>query len=279
MVILPFCFLWRFWHNIVLFIPSLGFSLSRIMPKIWAALPLRGADPHREKFLLVVEVVVRMNGAISDFIAEALGFLYFSSDEFSPDLSGVYSSRFSLLHWKRKIGEESDPQVLFLKARAYRFVFLFCFFEVSRCLNIVVPLRGVHSWFAHSALFQAQLNSCIRLWTHFSFSFCFMEVELDTQWSLRGMRVPTDGSPMKASGTLRLLNSKGWEHALSARTVEHWITAPIKDGLLTELEVEQTPIGALRQCVVFPSGNVNDTCYFCCLWLQMFPPWLWKHMI
>ena len=47
------------------------------MPKIWAALPLRGADPHREKFLLVVEVVVRMNGAISDFIAEALGFLYF----------------------------------------------------------------------------------------------------------------------------------------------------------------------------------------------------------
>ena len=47
------------------------------MPKIWAALPLRGADPHREKFLLLVEVVVRMNGAISDFIAEALGFLYF----------------------------------------------------------------------------------------------------------------------------------------------------------------------------------------------------------
>ena len=55
-------------------------------------------------------------------------------------------------------------------------------------------------------------------------------------------------------------------------TVEHWITAPIKDGLLTELEVEQTPIGALRQCVVFPSGNVNDTCYFCWVWLQMFPP-------
>ena len=38
------------------------------------------------------------------------------SDEFSPDLSGVYPSQFSLLHWKRKIGEESDPQVLFLKA-------------------------------------------------------------------------------------------------------------------------------------------------------------------
>ena len=46
------------------------------MAEIWAALPLRGADPHREKFL-VVEVVATMNGAISDLIAEALGFLYF----------------------------------------------------------------------------------------------------------------------------------------------------------------------------------------------------------
>ena len=46
------------------------------MPKIWAALPLRGADPHREKFLLLVEVVATMNGAIGDLIAQALGFLY-----------------------------------------------------------------------------------------------------------------------------------------------------------------------------------------------------------
>ena len=46
------------------------------MPKIWAALPLRGADPHREKFLLL-EVVATMNGAIGDLIAQALGFLYF----------------------------------------------------------------------------------------------------------------------------------------------------------------------------------------------------------
>ena len=44
------------------------------MAEIWAALPLRGADPHREKFLLVVEVVATMNGAISDLIAQALGF-------------------------------------------------------------------------------------------------------------------------------------------------------------------------------------------------------------
>ena len=48
------------------------------MPKIWAALPLRGADPHREKFLLLVEVVATMNGAIGDLIAQALGFLYFT---------------------------------------------------------------------------------------------------------------------------------------------------------------------------------------------------------
>ena len=250
------------------------------MPKIWAALPLRGADPHREKFLLVVEVVVRMNGAIGDFIAEALGFLYFIlwAMNFRQICQESILRNSVFYIGNEKLVKSRIPKFCFWKPSS-SFCFFIWFFEVSRCLNIVVPLRGVHSWFAHSALFQAQLNSCIRLWTHFSFSFCFMEVELDTQWSLRGMRVPTDGSPMKASGTLRLLNSKGCEHALSARTVEHWITAPIKDGLLTELEVEQSPIGALRQCVVFPSGNVNDTCYFCCLWLQMFPPWLWKQMI
>ena len=66
------------------------------------------------------------------------------SDEFSLDLSGVHPSRFSLLHWKRKNGEESDPQVLFLNAELIVLFVLFSF-EVNRCLNIVVPLRGVHS--------------------------------------------------------------------------------------------------------------------------------------
>ena len=49
------------------------------------------------------------------------------SDEFSPDLSGVYPARISLLHWKRKIGEESDPQVLFLKAELIVLSFYFAF--------------------------------------------------------------------------------------------------------------------------------------------------------
>ena len=110
----------------------------------------------------------------------------------------------------------------------------FClfFFEVNRCSNIVVPLRGVHSWFAHSALFQAQLKSCIRLWIHYSFRFCFMEVELDTQWSLRGMSVQRDGSPRKACWTLRILNSKGSEHALSVLKLEHRTMVPIKGWLV-----------------------------------------------
>ena len=67
------------------------------------------------------------------------------SDEFSLDLSGVLPSRFSLLHWKRKIGEESDPQVLFLNAELIVLFVYVLFFEVNRCSNIVVPLRGVHS--------------------------------------------------------------------------------------------------------------------------------------
>ena len=166
------------------------------MPKI-------SAPADREKFLLVVEVVVRMNGAI--FIAEALGFLYFilaamNFRQIVRSLSfEIQCSTLETKNWWRV----RSPSFVF-EGRAYRFVFLFCFFEVSRCLNIVVPLRGVHSWFAHSALFQAQLNSCIRLWTHFSFSFCFMEVELDSNdhWEGWGFR-----APMKASGTLRLLNS------------------------------------------------------------------------
>ena len=108
----------------------------------------------------------------------------------------------------------------------------FClfFFEVNRCSNIVVPLRGVHSWFAHSTLFQAQLKSCIGLWVDLSFRVCLMEVEPDMQWSLRGMSVQRDGSPRKACWTLRILNSKGSEHALSVLKLEHRTMVPIKDG-------------------------------------------------
>ena len=177
-----------------------------------------------------------------------------------------------------KLVKSRIPKFCFWKPSS-SFCFFICFCEVSRCLNIVVPLRGVHSWFAHSALFQAQLKSCIRLWIHYSFRFCFMEVKLDTQWSLRGMRAPTDGSPMKADGTLRIMNSTGWGHVLSAPNVEHLTTARIKNGMLMQLRLEPPLTGGLRPCVAFPSGNVNDTCYFCWAWLQMFPPWLWKHMI
>ena len=55
------------------------------------------------------------------------------SDEFSPDLSGVYPARISLLHWKRKIGEESDPQVLFLKAEL---IVLFLYFVFLRSADV-----------------------------------------------------------------------------------------------------------------------------------------------
>ena len=147
---------------------------------------------------------------------------------FTLDLWGCYQEEFNLLHWKPKVAGESDSQFIF-ESRAHRFV-CFIFFEVNRCSNIVVPLRGVHSWFAHSTLFQAELNSCIRLWIHLSFRVCLMEVELDTQWSLRGMSVQRDGSPRKACWTLRILNSKGSEHALSVLKLEHRTMVPIKDG-------------------------------------------------
>ena len=168
-----------------------------------------------------------MNGAINDNLAKALGLLSFFSF-FTLDLWGCYQEEFNLLHWKPKVAGESDSQFIF-ESRAHRFV-CFIFFEVNRCSNIVVPLRGVHSWFAHSTLFQAQLKSCIGLWIHYSFRFCFMEVELDTQWSLRGMSVQRDGSPRKACWTLRILNSKGSEHALSVLKLEHRTMVPIKDG-------------------------------------------------
>ena len=63
---------------------------------------------------------------------------------FTLDLSGCYHEKFNLLHWKPKVAGESDPQ-FFFECRADRIVCLFLFFEVNRCLNIVVPLRGVHS--------------------------------------------------------------------------------------------------------------------------------------
>ena len=73
------------------------------------------------------------------------------SDEFSLDLSGVLPSRFSLLHWKRKIGEESDPQVLFLNAELIVLFVYFCFLRstdvrISSSLFVVsIPdLHGVH---------------------------------------------------------------------------------------------------------------------------------------
>ena len=49
-----FCF-FQFWH-ILFFYPELRVYPERIMAEIWAALPLRGADPHREKVLLLGEV-------------------------------------------------------------------------------------------------------------------------------------------------------------------------------------------------------------------------------
>ena len=45
----------QFWH-ILFFYPELRVYPERIMAEIWAALPLRGADPHREKVLLLGEV-------------------------------------------------------------------------------------------------------------------------------------------------------------------------------------------------------------------------------
>jgi hypothetical protein len=199
-----------------------------------------------------------MNGAINDDLAQALGVFFFWFFYARPVRMLSWEIQSSTLEPK---GCRRVRSPVFFECRADRIVCLFLFFEVNRCLNIVVPLRGVHSWFAHSTLFQAQLNSCIRLWIHFSFRFCLMEVELDTQWSLRGMSAQRDGSPMKACGTLRSLNSKGSEHALSVPNVERWTMVLGWDGLLTELQMELSPTGALRPCVVFPIGNVNETCY------------------
>ena len=83
-----------------------------------------------------------MNGAINDDLAQALGVFFLGF--FTLDLSGCYHEKFNLLHWKPKVAGESDPQ-FFFECRADRIVCLFLFFEVNRCLNIVVPLRGVHS--------------------------------------------------------------------------------------------------------------------------------------
>ena len=190
-----------------------------------------------------------MNGAIDDTVAKALGPFILSFQFFPRSVRRlsfpIQSSTLETKNWWR----------------VWSPIFVFeCW--ADRGLNIVVPVRGVHSWFAQSTLFQAQLNSCIRLWIHFSFRFCLMEVELDTRWFLRGMRAQRDGWPMKTSGTLIILNSKGSELASSVLNVEHWTMVPIMDGSLTELQMELTPTGALQPCVVFPSGNVNETCYF-----------------
>ena len=131
------------------------------MPKIWAALPLRGADPHREKFLLSCWGCCDNERRYRRFDCTGTWFslFYFMSDEFSPDLSGVYPARISLLHWKRKIGEESDPQVLFLKAEL---IVLFLYF---------VFLRSADVWIS-SSLFVVSIPDlhtvhCFRLsWNH-----------------------------------------------------------------------------------------------------------------
>ena len=95
----------------------------------------------------------------------------------------------------------------------------------------------------------------------FFFRFCPMEVYLDAPWFLRGMRAPTDGSPLKAFMTLSSMNSTGSEFVSSVLMLEHWMMVRFRDGLLTELPMELSPTGALQRCVVFPIGNVNEPCY------------------
>ena len=200
-----------------------------------------------------------MNGAINDDLAKALGLLFF--------FWFFYAKPVRLLSWTIRSSTLATKgwwrvwyPVYFFHAELIVFCLLF-YFEVIRCLNIVVPLGGVHSWFAATTLFQAQWNSCIRWWIHFFFRFCPMEVYLDAPWFLRGMRAPTDGSPLKAFMTLSSMNSTGSEFVSSVLMLEHWMMVSFRDGLLTELPMELSPTGALRRCVVFPIGNVNEACY------------------
>ena len=104
----------------------------------------------------------------------------------------------------------------------------------------------------------------------FFFRFCPMEVYLDAPWFLRGMRAPTDGSPLKAFMTLSSMNSTGSEFVSSVLMLEHWMMVRFRDGLLTELPMELSPTGALQRCVVFPIGNVNEPCYCFFLLVNVF---------
>ena len=200
-----------------------------------------------------------MNGAINDDLAKALGllFLFFV----------FYAKPVRLLSWTIRSSTLATKgwwrvwyPVYFFHAELIVFCLLF-YFEVIRCLNIVVPLGGVHSWFAATTLFQAQLNSCIRWWIHFLFRFCPMEVYLDAPWFLRGIKTQMDGWPLKAFMTLSSMNSTGSEFVSSVLMLEHWMMVRFRDGLLTELPMELSPTGALQRCVVFPIGNVNEPCY------------------
>ena len=198
-----------------------------------------------------------MNGAINDDLAKALG-LFFCF--FMRNLSGCYPEQFGLLHWQPKVGGESDTQFIFsMLSWSY---FVFCFI-----------LRSSDVWISSSrsvvSIPDLQQLHCFRLsGTHafdgeyIFFRFCPMEVYLDAPWFLRGMRAPTDGSPLKAFMTLSSMNSTGSEFVSSVLMLEHWMMVRFRDGLLTELPMELSPTGALQRCVVFPIGNVNEPCYF-----------------
>ena len=110
-----------------------------------------------------------MNGAINDDLAKALGLLFF--------FGFFYAKPVRLLSWTIRSSTLATKgwwrvwyPVYFFHAELIVFCLLF-YFEVIRCLNIVVPLGGVHSWFAATTLFQAQWNSCIRWWIHFFSDF------------------------------------------------------------------------------------------------------------
>ena len=142
-----------------------------------------------------------MNGAISDIDCTGTWFslFYLMSDEFSPRSVRSPILPDSVFYiGNEKLVKSLIPKFCFwMLSWSYSFVY-FCFsrstdVRISSSLFVVsIPdLHGVH---------------CFRLsWTHafdceyiMSFRFCFMEVELDTQWSLRGMRAQRDGLPMKA---------------------------------------------------------------------------------
>ena len=187
---------------------------------------------------------------------------------FMRKLSGCYPEQFGLLHWQPKVGGESDTQFIFsMLSWSY---FVFCFI-----------LRSSDVWISSSrsvvSIPDLQQLHCFRLsGTHafdgeyIFFRFCPIEVYLDAPWFLRGMRAPTDGSPLKAFMTLSSMNSTGSEFVSSVLMLEHWMMVRFRDGLLTELPMELSPTGALQRCVVFPIGNVNEACYCFFLLVNVF---------